>query len=423
MSMDAGQSVVITRATIRAVTNDRGEELTKKEQDASAFSVQFNPEKLDITLTNTFKESKGKNPVQVVDDTTAQLSVELQFDTTDDGSDVRQKTGKIAEFLQPLDYRLKVQRGEKLPPPRVMEFDWGTVLFRGYIDSYTESLDFFSHEGVALRATVSLSLTQEERKFDPRQEVDSKDNNSDPSFDSKSADKKPDGGGTTEAPQPPGAPVDNAVAAANGLEDARQSTVDTLALPEAGGLGRGPAAFASAGASLGAGLSAGAGAGIGGGFGGGAGLGVGASAGIGAGAGLGVGGSAGIGGGLSAGAGFSAGASAGLGGSLGASASAGSSSGFNLSSSTSGFSTSSSNSSGGFSAVASASAGGSSASAFAGLSAKPPKLEIKPVSFSSSVSAKTPISGSASLGGSVSASAGVGLAAGVTASIEFDGGT
>jgi hypothetical protein len=55
----------------------------------------------------------------------AQLSMELVFDTTDSGRDVRLDTGEIAAGLARL-------QGEKTP--RMVEFSWGTYSFTGVIE-------------------------------------------------------------------------------------------------------------------------------------------------------------------------------------------------------------------------------------------------------------------------------------------------
>ena len=51
--------------------------------------------------------------------------------------------------------------------PPVVRFEWGTFLFSGLIESYRETLDFFSSEGVPLRAQVSLSMTHQTRASEP----------------------------------------------------------------------------------------------------------------------------------------------------------------------------------------------------------------------------------------------------------------
>lgn len=79
----------------------------------------------------------------------ASLSVELLFDNTRDGQNVRIKTNKIAAMIQGQDEG-------KAPTVR---FQWGDFLFEGTLQSMDETLDYFSDTGVPLRATVSLSMS------------------------------------------------------------------------------------------------------------------------------------------------------------------------------------------------------------------------------------------------------------------------
>jgi len=318
MTADAGRGISVTHAKLKPVTDQNGAQLSEGDKDAQAVEVQFNPETLDITLSNNFKESSGDSPTQLVDEASAQLSLELQFDTTDTGVDVRQKTHEVAKFLKPLDITMEVERGDPLPPPMVVEFDWGAILFQGYMDSYSETLEFFSHDGVPLRAKVSVSLTQQERSFDPRQGQDSEGNETGP-YSNDAVNNDPFASGAVEQDVDPNAPMDNAASAANGVENPRQPGVDKVAMPEKSGqLGRAPAAFAQAGASLGAGLGGGLSAGIGAGIGAGAGISAVAGVDFGASAGAGIGASAGAGFGVSAGAGFGASAGARFGAGAGA---------------------------------------------------------------------------------------------------------
>ena len=85
------------KATLTAKTDERG-----KTQRRS-IPVSFNPEKLDLTITNAISQNNGRNkrePPQFVTSSTAKLSVELIFDTTTDGSDVRSLTVEVAKLMK-----------------------------------------------------------------------------------------------------------------------------------------------------------------------------------------------------------------------------------------------------------------------------------------------------------------------------------
>ena len=112
MSSGEGRGENLVKATLAPVTDDQGAPLGDADKQAKAVTVHFNPESLDITLSNNFKKSSGDSPTQLVDEATAQLSLELQFDTTHTGVDVRQDTGKIAAFLKPLDRLVSAGRNQ-----------------------------------------------------------------------------------------------------------------------------------------------------------------------------------------------------------------------------------------------------------------------------------------------------------------------
>lgn len=153
----------------------------------NAVDVQFNPSNLKVSLSNTLKENQrngNTRAAQYVDKSSSSLSVELIFDTTfadEDteqvyqqrarnegrereaitaGSDVRLLTRKIADaFIKP------IASGNRLKAPKRCLFQWGAFEFLGLVESFEETLDFFSREGTPLRATVSLKLKEDRYQF------------------------------------------------------------------------------------------------------------------------------------------------------------------------------------------------------------------------------------------------------------------
>ncbi|MCQ8103719.1 hypothetical protein NP590_06350 [Methylomonas sp. SURF-2] len=149
--------------------------------EESWISVQFNPASLKVTLANTLKDSKSgggqSKAAQFVDKSESTLAIELVFDTsvleaenlgeTDGGQtllhkDVRRQTQRIAtEFMKPQDAESKQPKA-----PKRCRFQWGSFSFIGMLSSYNETLDFFSPEGVPLRATLALTFKQDNYQFD-----------------------------------------------------------------------------------------------------------------------------------------------------------------------------------------------------------------------------------------------------------------
>lgn len=125
-----------------------------------AVLVQFNPLSLSYTAQNTL-EKKGRDASarQFVAQTTAKLEFDLQFDSSHDGGDVRAETDRIKQFLQPLEQGPVCDRA-----PPLVGMRWGSFVFKGVLESFRETLDFFSAEGVPLRSLLKIALASQ----DPR---------------------------------------------------------------------------------------------------------------------------------------------------------------------------------------------------------------------------------------------------------------
>lgn len=143
----------------------------KDKKGGKIVTVQFNPETLKVSFANQIVQSDGagggtgdqSGPAarQFVGAGTTKLSLQLWFDVgaqTPDAStrviDVRELTKKVAYFITPR------KEGKHFIPPAV-RFHWGSFHFDGIMDSLDESLEFFSAEGVPLRASVSVSMSQQ----------------------------------------------------------------------------------------------------------------------------------------------------------------------------------------------------------------------------------------------------------------------
>src|SRR5215469_6263652 len=114
--------------------------------------VQFNPATLKLTYANENKNanSPGGSASQYVGNGTTKLAVELLFDTSQTGTDVRYWSAKVGYFMQPT--KQADPKNKRVPPG--ISFEWGTFSFPGIVDSLTETLDYFSEDGVPLRATI-----------------------------------------------------------------------------------------------------------------------------------------------------------------------------------------------------------------------------------------------------------------------------
>lgn len=166
----------LEKATLTELWPGSDNALAEQNKDggpAKQVTVQFNPETLKLSFSN--QNAGGGQPggssTQFVGQGTTKLSLELWFDVTlplatgqaDPGGDVRALTQDVAYFMTPQE----VTRGGKtgLVPPGI-QFQWGTFLFKGTLDSMEETLELFSEDGKPLRAGVQLSLSKQDLKFE-----------------------------------------------------------------------------------------------------------------------------------------------------------------------------------------------------------------------------------------------------------------
>lgn len=151
----------ITKAELVEIKKFSGssDSLSQAEQ-ANKLVVQFNPQSLKLNLSNqnTGGDQPGGSSKQFVGSGLSKLALELLFDTSATGADVRAETQKVAYFVMAQEQEKK---DDKRKPPNV-RFQWGSFIFEGVIDSMDETLDYFSEQGVPLRATVSLSMSRDD---------------------------------------------------------------------------------------------------------------------------------------------------------------------------------------------------------------------------------------------------------------------
>jgi hypothetical protein len=250
---------------------------------AQQFDVDFNPSTMDYTVTIN-AQGEGGQTQQAAGQASAKLNLELIFDSTDTGDDVRAKTNKVEKMLRPSAGTGGANAPQAAPP--MVTFEWGAFKFVGLVDSFKQTMDFFSANGVPLRALITLSMSQPNYQFD--QADSGKKGNVDQPF------VLPDGSASQLALDVGDPTAARSIATANGLDSLRSAAGGEVAV--GGSVSIGAAVAFSAGGGAGIGLGAGIGVGIGGGVGAGAnaGVGLGVSAGVGVGAGFGGASSAGV---------------------------------------------------------------------------------------------------------------------------------
>lgn len=143
------------------------------------IELDFNPSTLRMEVTNSLEQGRGSNARQTVKETVSSLSFDVVFDSTHtsievantEELDVRRRTQKLVQLLGPPAGSQNNEGGGNRVPSRV-RFSWGTIIFDGVFSSYSESLDYFSPDGVPLRARVSIQLSEQEFQYQRDRDAD-----------------------------------------------------------------------------------------------------------------------------------------------------------------------------------------------------------------------------------------------------------
>jgi len=136
--------------------------------------VHFNPTSLVYSVENSTNQQSGKpDRKQYAAQFTGKLTMDLVFDTTGTGEDVRVSTRKVAWFMQAsADARVPSDASDKKTDQKtpqaqpVLSFEWGAYVFKGTMESFRETIDFFSADGIPLRAAVAISLARQDKVLD-----------------------------------------------------------------------------------------------------------------------------------------------------------------------------------------------------------------------------------------------------------------
>jgi len=115
--------------------------------------VMFNPPEYSLEKSNQFAEvdipGLGSSPLQFVKGNVQTLRMELFFDTTDTGIDVRTFTEPVVGFT--------ALNAETHAPPKLL-FVWGSLAFPCVLESLTQRFDYFNPAGLPLRARLTVAL-------------------------------------------------------------------------------------------------------------------------------------------------------------------------------------------------------------------------------------------------------------------------
>jgi hypothetical protein len=138
----------------------------KPSEVGTPVPVQFNPATMKLQISNSTEggQSRGKQTRQFLGTSSTTLTVELVFDTADEGTtrqprSVRERTAMVEKFVLP-----KSKEKTKQAPPKV-RFHWGPFVLDGVIDSINIDIEHFAGDGTPLRAKVGLSIKEQNSKY------------------------------------------------------------------------------------------------------------------------------------------------------------------------------------------------------------------------------------------------------------------
>lgn len=137
--------------------DDKGKETSK-----GAFDVQFNPASLRMQTSVQPPAGGGQSsvPRQAATSAKTTLTMELHFDTYDEGSSddpvpVTRKTAMLEQFLRPMR---ETADAKPVPPPPRIKFAWGGFELTGIVSQLSVEYDHFHHQGAPLRAKCGVTL-------------------------------------------------------------------------------------------------------------------------------------------------------------------------------------------------------------------------------------------------------------------------
>jgi len=141
--------MTLEKATIQRYNPDSGT------TEGDPLKVLFNPTEYRLNKSNQFAEvaipGLEAPPLQFVRGNAQTLSMQLFFDTYEQGQDVRVYTKQIVDLL-------KVD--PELHAPPICLFVWGDLKFVGVLERANQSFKLFLSSGVPVRATVDVAFKE-----------------------------------------------------------------------------------------------------------------------------------------------------------------------------------------------------------------------------------------------------------------------
>lgn len=131
------------------------QQITIAPEDQESFQVLFNPTQYSLDKGNTIAQAAIPGleaPIlQYVHGNMRTLSMDLFFDTFEEGTDVTDDTDQIYDLLY-------LDPSTHAPP--ICELTWGMFYFRGVLDHVSGKFTLFLADGTPVRATLSVVFNE-----------------------------------------------------------------------------------------------------------------------------------------------------------------------------------------------------------------------------------------------------------------------
>ncbi|MCB9699145.1 MAG: LysM peptidoglycan-binding domain-containing protein, partial [Alphaproteobacteria bacterium] len=133
----------------------------------SVFFVQFNPKEFKLDEKANWKASdEHENDVPLLTYEKGEptvVTMDLVFDSTDDGTDVYKKyVEPLRDFLT-ADVNVSDNEGDKMKRPPFCQFTWASFTFHCVVEKISATCLMFKPDGTALRAKVQVGLKERVR--------------------------------------------------------------------------------------------------------------------------------------------------------------------------------------------------------------------------------------------------------------------
>jgi hypothetical protein len=137
--------MILEKAIIQKVIPNSGD----------VFQVLFNPNEYRLSAGNQFSEiaipGLPSPPLQYIRGNARTLSMQLFFNTYEQGADVREHTGKVVRLMD-ID--------PELHAPPVCLFTWGDLNFLGVVERAEQRFTLFYSSGRPARATIDVTFKE-----------------------------------------------------------------------------------------------------------------------------------------------------------------------------------------------------------------------------------------------------------------------